>query len=148
MANDGLHRRIWKQVAIIPPGHVASYGQIARLAGMPRAARMVGRALGRAPASLKLPWHRVINAQGRIALPQGTDAYRRQQQLLRQEGIVVSSGRVDLSRYQWQPSLDELVWGPGMLADGSDIDKSVKAEALCSAKLVAGVGFEPTTFRL
>ena len=81
--------------------------------------------MGRAPESLKLPWHRVVNAQGRIALPPGTDAYRRQQQLLRQEGIVVDDGRIDMMRYQWKPSLDELVWGPGMLADGDDINKPV-----------------------
>ena len=86
---------------------------------------MVGRALGRAPDGLQLPWHRVINAQGRIALPKGTDAYRRQQHLLRQEGVVVSRGQIDLARYQWTPSLDELVWGPGMLADDDDINKPV-----------------------
>jgi|ETNmetMinimDraft_28_1059901.scaffolds.fasta_scaffold481367_1 methylated-DNA-protein-cysteine methyltransferase-like protein len=115
MGTDGRYRRIWNQVSIIPPGKVASYGQIAQLAGIPRGARMVGRALGRAPAELKLPWHRVLNAQGRIALPAGSRGYRLQQERLQQEGIEVTSGRVDLSRFEWRPTLDELVWGPRML---------------------------------
>lgn len=118
MSANSRYRRIWNQVAIIPPGQVASYGQIARLAGMPRGARMVGRALGRAPAGLRLPWHRVLNAQGRIALPEESDAYRRQEHLLIDEGIPVNSGCVDVGRYGWRPTLDELVWGPGMLTDG------------------------------
>ena len=117
MGTDGRYRRIWNQVAIIPPGKVASYGQIAQLAGIPRGARMVGRALGRAPAELKLPWHRVLNAQGKIALPPDSRGYQRQQEQLQQEGIEVKSGRVDLNRFGWRPTLDELVWGPGMLSD-------------------------------
>ena len=116
MGTDGRYRRIWNRVAIIPPGKVASYGQIAQLVGIPRGARMVGWALGRAPAELKLPWHRVLNAQGRIALPAGSRGYRRQQEQLQQEGIEVTSGRVDLSRFGWRPTLDELVWGPRMLS--------------------------------
>ena len=52
-------------------GRVSTYGEVAKLAGLPRGARQVGRALGQAPASLKLPWYRVIGAGGRIALAEG-----------------------------------------------------------------------------
>lgn len=102
---------------MIPRGQVASYGQIAKQAGIPRGARMVGRALGRAPRTMNLPWHRVINAQGRIALPPQSDAYQRQVDRLRAEGIAVDGGQVNLDRYQWRPTLDELIWGPGMVTD-------------------------------
>lgn len=104
-------KRIWKTVACIPRGQVATYGQIADLAGCGRAARMVGRSLGKAPASRKLPWHRVINASGRISLPVDSKAYRTQRQRLLAEGVEFRGQRVDLRRFQWQPSLDELLWG-------------------------------------
>jgi methylated-DNA-protein-cysteine methyltransferase-like protein len=118
MVASESYTKIWKQAALIPEGQVASYGQIAHLAGLPRrAARMVGRALGAAPAELALPWHRVVNAQGRIAIPEGSKGYARQQELLEQEGIKVKDGQLDMEQHRWDPSLDELLWGPGMLAD-------------------------------
>ncbi len=102
-------------MAAIPEGRVASYGQIAEFAGVPRGARMVGRALGRSPRRLKLPWHRVINAQGKIALPKNSPGYQRQIELLRAEDVTVVSGRVDMEKFRWQPDLDEMVWGPPAL---------------------------------
>lgn len=108
---DNRYERIWAAVAAIPPGCVASYGQIAEFAGVPRGARMVGRALGKAPGSIHLPWHRVINAKGQIALPKASPGYRRQIELLRAEDIPVEDGRVDMQRFRWEPNLDELVWG-------------------------------------
>jgi len=117
--NDS-YRKIWEQAALIPAGTVASYGQIAKLAGLPRrAARMVGRALGAAPPELELPWHRVVNAAGRIALPQDSPGFTRQQALLEAEGIEIVNGRLDMDRHRWDPSLDELLWGPGRL-QGAD----------------------------
>ena len=77
---------------------------------------MVGRALGRAPRSLELPWHRVINARGEIALPKSSSGYQRQIELLRSESITVIRGQVDMAEYRWEPNLDELVWGPPALA--------------------------------
>ena len=100
------YARIWTVVAQIPRGRVATYGQIARLAGLGRRARLVGYALRRAPSELALPWHRVINAQGRIAFPAEHNHYRRQQQRLRAERIEVRNGRVDLGRYRWRPEAD------------------------------------------
>lgn len=106
-----LLERIWKAVAEIPRGQVASYGGIARRAGLPRRARLVGHALKVAPASLKLPWHRVLNARGAISLPAGSSAHRLQRRLLEEEGVVFRRGRVDLSQ-GGGPDLDELLWRP------------------------------------
>ena len=104
-------QRIWQAVAAIPRGEVSSYGAIARRAGLPRRARLVGHALKVAPASLKLPWHRVLNAQGRISLPAGSRAHRLQRRLLEEEGVVFRRGRVDLSRSN-PTDLDALLWKP------------------------------------
>ncbi|HXH02566.1 MAG TPA: MGMT family protein, partial [Candidatus Competibacteraceae bacterium] len=79
--------------------------------GLPRRARLVGRALRETPVDLKLPWHRVLNAQGRIAFPVGSEPFREQEARLRAEGVPVLGGRVDLPRYRWRPDLDELLWG-------------------------------------
>jgi methylated-DNA-protein-cysteine methyltransferase-like protein len=103
---------IWRVIAAIPAGQVASYGQIAALAGLPRGARQVARALRYAPAELGLPWHRVIAVNGRIAIPASSPGYRTQISRLRAEGIVVNAGRVDMRVYRWAPRLDELLWGP------------------------------------
>ena len=103
---------IWRVVAAIPAGRVSTYGEVAKLAGLPRGARQVGQALGKAPASLKLPWYRVIGAGGRIALPKDSAGYRTQIRKLEAEGINVENGRVRLPEFQWAPDLDELIWGP------------------------------------
>jgi methylated-DNA-protein-cysteine methyltransferase-like protein len=106
-----LLERIWKAVAAIPCGEVASYGAVARSAGLPRRARLVGHALKVAPAGLKLPWHRVLNAEGRISLPAGSKAHRLQRRLLEEEGVVFRNGRVDL-RGGGARDLDALLWRP------------------------------------
>ncbi|MEO8223395.1 MAG: MGMT family protein [Gammaproteobacteria bacterium] len=103
---------IWRVVAAIPVGRVSTYGEVAALAGLPRGARQVGQALGKAPASRQLPWFRVLGAGGRIAIPKGTTGYRAQLQKLRAEGVVVENGRVRWPDYRWVPDLDELLWGP------------------------------------
>lgn len=105
-------RPIWRVIAAIPSGRVASYGQLAALAGLPRGARQVARALSRAPAELGLPWHRVVAVTGRIAIPASSPGYRTQIEQLRAEGIVADAGRVDMRVYRWAPRLDELLWGP------------------------------------
>jgi methylated-DNA-protein-cysteine methyltransferase-like protein len=106
-----LLERIWKAVAEIPRGEVASYGGIARRAGASRRARLVGHALKVAPASLGLPWHRVLNAQGRISLPAGSKAHRMQRRLLEEEGVVFRNGRADMARSRGL-DLDALLWKP------------------------------------
>jgi methylated-DNA-protein-cysteine methyltransferase-like protein len=107
-----LLARIWKAVAAIPRGQVASYGSIARRAGLPRRARLVGHALKVAPANLRLPWHRVLNAQGRISLPAGSNAHRLQRRLLEEEGVLFRNGRVDLKALGGDADLDALLWRP------------------------------------
>ncbi len=111
---DGNARRarIYQTVARIPHGRVASYGQVARAAGMPRAARMVGQALHKLPPGSELPWHRVINARGGISFAAGSERWRRQKELLESEGVVFLNGRVDLEQFGWQDSLDALLWDP------------------------------------
>jgi len=106
------YQRIWKFVAMIPNGRVASYGQIAGLAGLPRGARLVSRALRAAPASRNLPWYRVINSRGQIAIPTDQSVYREQIDLLRAENVMVIGGHVDMRIFGWSPTVDELLWGP------------------------------------
>ena len=102
VASNGLYRRIYDVVSRIPRGRVATYGQVARLTGMPRQARLVGYALHALPADTSIPWQRVVNAQGSISLPAGHAA--RQRQLLEREGIRFDErGRISLDSYQWQP---------------------------------------------
>ncbi|MFH2055427.1 MAG: MGMT family protein [bacterium] len=86
----------------IPKGRVATYGQISELAGSPRAARQVVRILHSSSERDNLPWHRVINREGKIALKRG-QGFELQQALLEAEGIFVeASGRIDLTRFQWR----------------------------------------------
>ena len=86
----------------VPRGRVVTYGQVARMAGRPGAARMVGWALHSLPEGSRVPWHRVINARGAISSRGVPLAEEIQRQLLLREGIGFSdSGRVDLERYRW-----------------------------------------------
>lgn len=107
-------RRIAATVADIPHGAVASYGQIAEIAGVPRGARQVGYVLRTLPDGHGLPWHRVITASGRIAFPEGSAAFREQVKRLKAEDVPVRQGRVDMQTYRWQPDLDELIWKQAM----------------------------------
>ncbi len=102
--------KIWHVIALIPEGKVSSYGKIADLAGLPGRARYVSRALKMAPDTLALPWHRVINSQGKIAFPETSPHFIEQMQRLRSEAIEVNRGRVKLSKYEWQPDLATLVF--------------------------------------
>jgi methylated-DNA-protein-cysteine methyltransferase related protein len=99
----GFRDLVLSLVRAIPPGRVATYGQIARLAGHPRAARQVGGVLYGLRAGEDVPWQRVVNAAG------GLSTYRvgsgeLQRALLEREGVAFGpDGRLDLSRYRWQP---------------------------------------------
>lgn len=103
MAEDA-YRRIYAVVRRIPRGRVATYGQVATLAGLPGRARQVGYALHALDEPTKVPWHRVINAQGGIsprADPMFADVQRR---LLEQEGVSFDGGgRIAMERFQWRP---------------------------------------------
>jgi methylated-DNA-protein-cysteine methyltransferase-like protein len=95
--------RIWAVVKKIPPGRVATYGQVAAAAGFAKQPRMAGYAMHNLPVGTKIPWHRVINAQGRISFPVDSEGWRRQKQCLEAEGVLFINGRVDLKRQRWQP---------------------------------------------
>jgi len=87
----------------IPAGRVMTYGQIAALAGSPRAARQVVRALHSMSRTHRLPWHRVINAKGQIALTE-EESHNEQLWALQGEGVEVGlHGKIDLEKYQWHP---------------------------------------------
>lgn len=89
-------------VSQIPYAKVATYGQIARLAGLPRHARLVGRILSHLEEDTDIPWYRVINSQAKISLNKlDSSGQNIQQQKLMQEGILLKGDRVDLKRYQW-----------------------------------------------
>lgn len=102
MKAEDAHALIRATVKKIPRGRVATYGQIAREAGFPKQPRLTGYALHHTPPGARLPWHRVINAQGKISFPPGSEAYETQKRLLEEEGVLFLRGRVDLSRYQWR----------------------------------------------
>lgn len=102
-----LYRKIWNTARRIPHGRVATYGQIAALAGIPRQARLVGYALHRLPERSGVPWHRVINSKGEVSTRAPsliTGEENLQQLMLEKEGIDFDrNGRCDLSRFQWRP---------------------------------------------
>jgi methylated-DNA-protein-cysteine methyltransferase-like protein len=99
---DSFYDQIYEAVRRIPAGKVASYGQIARLLGKPRAARSVGWALHNLPEDSDVPWQRVINAQGIISLDARGMGGAIQRAILEEEGIVFDEqGRVDMEVYGW-----------------------------------------------
>jgi len=102
---------ILSTVQKIPRGKVSTYGAVADAAGLPRRARLVGTVLRQ--TSRRVPWHRVMNASGRISFPEGSDAYLQQRTRLEREGVLFIGGRVDLKRHGWPSqlgSLDEYMW--------------------------------------
>ena len=93
-------------VSQIPRGRVTTYGHIAALAGWPSHSRMVGRTLRYTPGAEKLPCHRVVNKEGRIA-----PGWSRQRTLLEEEGVrFKSNGHVDMARHLWEPEVNEHGW--------------------------------------
>lgn len=98
------YERIYAVVSRIPAGKVATYGQVARLAGLAGHARQVGYALNALPDGEDIPWHRVINAKGGISKRAVPVFENIQRELLEEEGIVFGDdARVSLHCYQWQP---------------------------------------------
>jgi methylated-DNA-protein-cysteine methyltransferase-like protein len=100
--HDSFFEQVYQVVSRIPPGHVATYGQIAAYLGNPRGARTVGWALGSLPEGLDVLWHRVVNAQGRISGPPHGQRASEQRAMLEEEGIAFDdTGRIDLAKYGW-----------------------------------------------
>ena len=95
------HVLIWDVVRKIPKGRVSTYGKIATLCGLLGHARLVGYALHNLPGGSKVPWHRVINSQGKISIS-NLDGYAdNQRKLLRKEGIVFNKDTINLWKYGW-----------------------------------------------
>jgi methylated-DNA-protein-cysteine methyltransferase-like protein len=97
------YKRIYAAIKKVPRGKVATYGQIAALAGIPRHARQVGYALHSLPEGSKLPWHRIVNAAGKIS-PRGLNGSDEWQRiLLEDEGVEFGlAGRINLRKYRWE----------------------------------------------
>ncbi len=104
-ATDPTYQRIWATVDCVPPGRVATYGQIAKEAGLPGHARQVGYALKHLPRGSNLAWHRILNAKGEISVRGASGKPSREQiQRLNREGVTLNDkGRVDLRRFRWDP---------------------------------------------
>lgn len=125
VANLPADQAIRRVIAAIPRGCVASYGEIARRAGLPGRARLVGHVLG-TQGDQALPWQRVLRADGRIAFPAGSRAFREQVRRLAAEGVLVRNGRVDLAAHGWERDLDRLLWEPARASSrscGADHEK-------------------------
>lgn len=106
---ESFRDRVYYVTRCIPEGMVATYGDIALLAGSPRAARAVGQALNRLLGQqTDIPWHRVINAQGRISIRDDMSRARRQRRRLREEGVQMTEWSCDLADTRWSP--DRLFW--------------------------------------
>ena len=98
------YERIYAAVKKIPRGRIATYGQIASIAGLPGQPRQVGYALNALPDSRSIPWHRVINAKGEISKRSKPGYETLQRVMLEGEGIEFdANGRVSLSRFRWRP---------------------------------------------
>lgn len=106
--------KIYDIVKLIPYGQVATYGQVADLAGLIGKPRVVGYALFRVTSTTDIPWHRVVNAKGEVSrssLRDGNDDL--QQLLLQEEGIIFVKGQLDLRQYRWKPNFTLLDQGLG-----------------------------------
>ena len=110
-ADVDWYRNVWKVVSEIPSGHVLTYGEVARLSGLPTAARRVSQALRQAPRGLKLPWHRVINSQGKISFPEDSSGWIKQKDKLEEEGVVFLKGIINLDQFGYRGAVDRLFWG-------------------------------------
>ena len=109
MPGKSAAEKILAAIRAVPRGQVAGYGEIARRAGLPGRARLVARMLSENDDP-KLPWHRILRSDGRIAFPPDHAQFAEQQQRLRSEGVLVENGRVRGQRAA--ASLDEILWAP------------------------------------
>jgi len=109
-AANNFDKAIWQTVSRIASGQVMSYGEVARAAGYPRHARMVSKAMSR--SAEPLPWYRVVRSDRTLAFEPGSDAYKKQQGLLENEGVQFINGKVIELESNEAKDLDRLLWGP------------------------------------
>lgn len=98
-ASQDKQQRILNCISSIPAGKVACYGDIAKAAGLPGYARYVGTTLRNLPSNTTIPWHRIINSQGKLSFEKGSDAFDEQVNRLNTEGVEVLKGKVNLNVY-------------------------------------------------
>jgi methylated-DNA-protein-cysteine methyltransferase-like protein len=100
---------IFLALAQIPKGKVITYGNLAKLAGMPTSARLAGRLMCELPEGSTLPWHRVINSQGKLSMPVDSEGYHEQKQRLIQEGVEFVNEKIKLKIYAYNNSMHSLI---------------------------------------
>lgn len=111
-ANVKRYELIWSAVRKIPRGRVATYGQIAELAGLEGHARQVGYALHNLPEASGVPWHRVVNARGEVSPRSAGDSHELQRMLLEAEGVAFDAkGRIDLAKCKWRAGVSPVSSG-------------------------------------
>ena len=106
--HEEFDQKVWQVVNDIPPGEVMGYGEVARAAGFPRYSRMVSGAMSRSPEPL--PWFRVVKSDRTLAFETGSESYREQAQLLKQDGVRFE-GRKIIEQPR-SDNLDKILWGP------------------------------------
>jgi methylated-DNA-protein-cysteine methyltransferase related protein len=112
--SESKYQRIHDVVRRIPRGKVATYGQVAALAGLPGQSRLVGYALHHGPPDgADAPWHRVVNARGEISVRSAAEGSETvQRKLLEREGVRFGArGRIDLGKYRWEPDAGTALGG-------------------------------------
>lgn len=102
MDHDNSFQAILNVLGSVPHGSICTYGKIAELAGYPSKSRYVGYILKNLPSDSTLPWHRIINAQGRISFPLHSEKHTLQRSLLESEGIHFLHDRIKLRTFLWQ----------------------------------------------
>ncbi len=109
-SQKNFDQAIRETVSSIAPGHVMSYGEVARRAGFPRHARMVSKAMYR--CTTPLPWYRVVRSDRTLAFEVGSESYNKQKRLLEKEGVQLINGKVVPVESDESVDLDKLIWGP------------------------------------
>lgn len=100
---ESNQQKILQAVAAIPKGFVCTYGKVADLAGLPRHARLVGNVLKKLPKGSTIPWHRVLNSQGKLSFPEGSEPWLKQKERLENEEVAFINGKINLNTYLWKP---------------------------------------------
>ncbi len=99
-------KKVMQQIKLVPQGKVATYKQIAELSGKPQGSRGVAWILHSCSTTYKLPWHRILNSQGKISFEIGSYNFKKQKKLLEHEGaIFMREGQLSLKKYQWKKSV-------------------------------------------
>lgn len=101
MDSSSNFNAIIQQIAAVPKGKVSTYGDVAKAAGLPGYARYVGAILKKLPKDTKVPWHRIINSQGRISFPIGSDSFNEQVKRLQAEDIHLIKGKINLKHFRF-----------------------------------------------